>query len=287
MPCLKELLFEAQARLKAAKIEDALLNVNLMAASLFGCDQAKLPLLWPEPVEERFKTDLAALVARRCRHEPLQYILGEWSFLDFQVKTRPGALIPRPETEELVLEVFNCLAREFTDRDFSFVDLCSGSGIIGIALAKKYPASRGWLCDISARALQIAAENLKLNNLDCTRLRLLRADMLSSFAAQTIDLIVANPPYIKTEELSQLMPEVRSYEPAMALDGGPDGLKLIDKMLRQANECLKSGGILAFEHGHGQRQQIMHLLEKMTCFSLIDARDDLCRRERIFILQKR
>ncbi len=143
------------------------------------------------------------------------------------------------------------------------------------------------MCDISARALQIAAKNLKLNKIDRTRFKLLRADMLSSFAPQAIDLIVSNPPYIKTEELSQLMPEVRSYEPEMALDGGPDGLKLINKMLLQAKICLKVGGILAFEHGHGQRQQIMSLLEEMTCFSLIDARDDLCSRERIFILQKR
>ncbi|MFZ5952450.1 MAG: peptide chain release factor N(5)-glutamine methyltransferase [Candidatus Rifleibacteriota bacterium] len=283
MATLKKILNEARKQLADAGIDDAAMNADLMAALLLQSDRGRLPLLWNEPCDPAFIEKLMAMVQRRCQHEPLQYILGSWSFLDFVVKTGPGALIPRPETEELFVDLADSIEKFISNENFSFADICTGTGVLGIALARRFSKSHGWLSDISAEALTLAKSNLDLLEQGQKRVSLLQADLLSSFSSTALEVIVANPPYICSGDMTGLQPEVRDFEPALALDGGSDGLDLIRIMLEQACFCLKNGGLLAFEHGHGQRKMIMSFLP--PAFELVKAADDLCGRERYFILR--
>ena len=286
MNTIRQILSEGRKRLESACVEDASLSADLLIAFVLNTERARLPLLWednapPEAVERFF-----ALVQRRIAHEPLQYLLGTWSFLDFSVKVGPEALIPRPETEELLLAVVAEIERARFRPDFTFVDICTGSGVLGIALARKFNQATGWISDISAEALRIAAQNLAINLPgQRSRVAALQGDLLSTFAENSLDLVIANPPYICSADISGLMPEVRDFEPILALDGGPDGLELIRTIFVQAVKCLRPGGILAFEHGHGQRQSILALAKGFGAFSLIDAADDLCGCERYVIIK--
>lgn len=283
---LKDLIFASRKQLEQAEIEDAGLNSDLLAAHVLGTERSRLPLLWENDCPDKVVDRLNELVARRCQHEPLQYILSDWSFLQFAVKTRPGALIPRPETEEVYMALADELCSAALPPDFSFADICTGSGVLGIALAVNFREARGWLSDISASALAVAEENLNQTELSVrNRLSLLCADLLQAFCADSLDVIVANPPYICSGDMPELMPEVRDFEPWLALDGGADGLDFIRKILAAAPFCLRNGGLLAFEHGHGQRAEILQIIEKNKKFSLLKAGDDICGRERYFILR--
>lgn len=242
--------------------------------------------MWNELPGDKFEEEFSRLIQRRSQHEPLQYILGSWSFLDFSVKTSSGALIPRPETEEVFLAAVRQIEAMKLPEDFVFADVCTGTGVLGIAMARTFPQAIGWLSDISPEALKVATENLKFSDADLSdRINLVRADLLEAFLPESMNVIVANPPYVNSGDMSGLMPEVKEFEPALALDGGVNGLDFIEKLLFQASLCLKSNGLLVFEHGHGQRSDIYALLAEHDEFKVLCAGDDLCGRERYFILQ--
>lgn len=283
---LKAILVAAVDRLEKSGIDDASFNVDLLAASLLRLDRSRLPLLWNNPPDADFVAAFNELVERRAAHEPLQYILGSWSFLDFSVVTRPGALIPRPETEDLFMATVAAIKSSGLSESFCFADVCTGSGILGIALLRWFPAAKGFLSDISAPALAIARENIEnLIPAYATRAMLLHGNLLQPFMPQSLDLVIANPPYVGDEEIPYLMPEVKDHEPIIALAGGNSGLDLIEKLIAQAMNCLRPAGILAFEHGHGQRQMIIQIIEKQKKCHILQAGNDLAGRERFFIVQ--
>ena len=287
---IKELLNYAVQTLEQAGIEDAKLNANLIGSKILEIEYTKLPFYWNKPVSEDFSKDFQKLLNRRLFHEPLQYILGEWSFLDFDVNVGEGALIPRPETEEVLLSAVEAIKTSSLRPDFKFADVGTGTGILGIAMAKYFPKSIGYLVDISDEALKIAESNLLrysellvFNNKKQSRVSLIKSDLLEKFTDDSLDVIISNPPYIDTEEVKTLMPEVVDYEPHIALDGGINGLEIIEKLLRQSEKVLKNNGLLVFEHGHGQRNEI----KKMLCpsWKILKEGNDFADKERFFILK--
>lgn len=285
---LKDLIQKAHSRLKQAGIEDVALNVDLLLAKVLHIDRTHLPLHWLEDCQPEIADALIRLIERRCLHEPLQYILEEWGFLDFQVVIKPGALIPRPETEEVYLALADIIKKSSFKDFFKFVDVGTGSGILGLAIVRQFNGATGFLSDISSDALAIAAENIRLQADSVKkRIKLIQADLLAPFSHDSLDVVVANLPYIPTNEISGLMPEIREFEPHLALNGGSDGLDLIRRLLQQAYLCLKNNGLLAFEHGHGQRKDILALLKKIPRFEIILIGNDLSLNERFFILRKR
>ncbi len=288
MPRLKDLIQKARSRLQQAGIEDFALNADLLLAKLLRIERGKLPLHWFEDCQAEIADALMNLVERRCLHEPLQYLLEEWAFLDFQVIVRPGVLIPRPETEEVYLALADMIKKAPFKDFFRFADVCTGSGVLGLAIVRHFSGATGFLTDISSDALAIAAENMSLQADSVRkRLELMQADLLAPFSHDSLDVVVANPPYIPGNEIPGLMPEVREFEPHLALDGGNDGLDFIRRLLEQAQLCLKNNGLLAFEHGHGQRKDILALLKKFPGFEIILTGDDLSSNERFFILRER
>ena len=280
---IKETLNIALRDLEAAKIDDAKQNVNLIASKALNIEYTKLPLYWNQPVSDDFYKNFHAMLERRLKHEPLQYILGEWGFLDFDIKVGEGALIPRPETEEVFLAAAEAIKANSIKSDFKFADVGTGTGILGLAMAKYFPESIGYLIDISEEALKIAKSNLRKYSELKSRLNLMKSDLLEVFQADSLDVIISNPPYIDSEDVKSLMPEVVDYEPHLALDGGVNGLEIIAKLLKQAEKVLKNNGLLIFEHGHGQRESLKKIFS--SCWSIIKEGKDFANNERYFILQ--
>ena len=223
-----------------------------------GIEDAELEAKWiledaasPEQARE--------IAARRAGHEPLQYLLGSWEFYGLTLSVGEGVLIPRADTETLVEAV---LARVPDAPGRMIADLCTGSGCIALALAAHRKQTRFTGLDISEKALEYAQKNLAFHGFRNAEFR--RADVLDPAAAaqfQDLAAIVCNPPYLTGAEMQQLQKEVR-YEPALALDGGTDGLHFYREITRIWQTALLPGGILAFETGYTQAADTADILRK-------------------------
>jgi release factor glutamine methyltransferase len=210
-------------------------------------------------------------IARRLRHEPVQYITGEQEFYGLLFRVTPAVLIPRPETEHLVEAVLKLLPK---GELLKIVDIGTGSGAIAIALAVHLPNSEVIALDLSVDALAVASANAREHNV-ADRIHFLQSDLLAALpgdeaAGQGFDAIVSNPPYIPESDRADLHPEVRDHEPAAALFAGPEGLDLYRRLIPQAHIALKPNGILALEIGHGQREAVAELLRSWHEVSFID-----------------
>ncbi len=212
-------------------------------------------------------------VKRRTRREPLQYILGQTDFSGLTIKVGPGVLIPRPETElmvEYAVETLHRVSRgqaglprksSLTEEQTAILDLCTGSGCLALALAKKFPESRVCGTDISDDALHYARENARLNNIHNAEFfkgslfQPLREDRAFHF-------IISNPPYIRSDDIKTLQPEIKDWEPLNALDGGPEGLDFYRQVMSQAAHYLKDHGTIMFELGVGCSAPVAEMLDR-------------------------
>lgn len=284
MPTIKNRIEAAIKQLEAAGIEDARFNISCMASALLNASIGRLPLFWPKEASTEFCNGLKTMLNRRLKREPLQYIVKIWSFLDLELETAPEALIPRPETEEVFEAAKKFMLKEGFAGSFVFADIGTGTGALGMAMAKSFEMAKGFLVDISKPALQLAAKNLSRYPSLKARLSLLNADMLTAFSAQSLDLIISNPPYIAQDDIKNLMSEVKDYEPLMALNGGSDGLEAVKRLISQSVSVLRVGGLLVFEHGSNQRAAIKNLIPKELRICVMG--NDLSGCERYFILRK-
>lgn len=193
------------------------------------------------------------LLARRARHEPMQYILGEQEFYGLRLRVTPAVLIPRPETEHLVEAVLERVPR---DRALRIADIGTGSGAIALALAIHLPLAQVDAFDLSPEALAVAEGNARALGLE-NRVRFIHSDLLQAAGTERYDCIVSNPPYVSSAET--LEPQVARWEPHTALFAGPDGLAVYRRLLPQAAGRLLPGGLLALELGAGQQEAIRAL----------------------------
>lgn len=195
-------------------------------------------------------------VKRRCNHEPLQYILGMWDFHRFSFKVGEGVLIPRPETELLV----DFAVEQIRKNGYSVVyDLCCGSGCVGLSVAKLCPHTKVFCVDISPKAIEYTTLNKELLGAD--NVTVLKGDILDSVGFLGLprpDIILSNPPYIKTEEIKSLQPEL-AYEPTLALDGGDDGLLFYRALADNWFTYINKGGCIAMEIGEEQGKDVLTL----------------------------
>lgn len=226
----------------------------------------------PPDQRERF----VALVSRAAKGEPLAYLVGQREFWGLPFAVTPDVLIPRPETETLV-EVVLGWARRRAPSELSVVDVGTGSGAIAIVLALELPSAHLTAIEISVEALEVARANTVRHGV-ADRVTLVQGDLLAGQDGP-FDVIVANLPYINQEELSAL--EVGRWEPRVALDGGPDGLKLIRRLLKQAPSRIKSGGLLALEIGYDQGRRVMELCRQAFPAAQVALLPDLAGLDRI------
>ncbi len=230
----------------------------------------------------------AALFARRASREPLQYILGTQEFCGLDFRVEPGVLIPRPETELLVEELLSHDGPAYPSA--MIADLGTGSGCVAVALSRALPSAMVYATDVSPAALKVARENAARHGVE-DRIVFRAGDLfqpLRSLGCEgQLAAIVANPPYIPSEELAHLQPEVSRFEPWLALDGGPDGLAAYRRLLEGATDFLAPGGLLALEMGRGQAEPLRHLALGCARYDLLHIRRDTVGIERVICLQKK
>jgi release factor glutamine methyltransferase len=227
---------------------------------------------------------LYRLVRRRLSHEPSAYITGQREFygLDFQVNR--DVLIPRPETETLVETALELAAQQGpkgvgSEQAMRIGDIGTGSGAVAIALAVHLPSAHIFATDISPAALEVARDNAAHHGVE-QRIEFLQGDLLEPLQT-TVHLLVANLPYVRTDEWRELPPELRLHEPRLALDGGVDGLDLIRRLLAGASRALEPGGAVCLEFGTGQQNAILALARE--AFASATIRPDLVGRPRVLV----
>lgn len=226
--------------------------------------------------------EIYQLVQRRLKREPLQYIIGECDFFNIKLKVGPGVLIPRPETEILVEEF---LKREEikNKKNGLVVDLCTGSGCIALSIAKNLPQLKIIGVDISENAIKYAQKNKILNSV--SNAFFVVGNLLSPLKKNSFISITANPPYVKSDEIINLQPEIRDFEPKEALDGGQKGLLYYEKILKNAEDYLIEEGLIFFEIGIRQSEEIKKMAKKLR-FKVIKIVPDLAGIERVMILKR-
>jgi len=223
-------------------------------------------------VEEKFKEGIKLL----NEGIPLQYITNVQEFMKLEFYVDSNVLIPQPDTEILVEEVLELLSK---DNKKKVLDLCTGSGAIGISIAK-YTKSGVTMSDISKNALEIAKKNAKDNEVD-NKCKFILSDMFENIK-EKFDIIVSNPPYIKTKVINTLEAEVQN-EPSLALDGGEDGLEFYKIIAENAYKYLNKDGILALEIGYDQKEEVIKLLEKIEKYTEIYSKKDFGNNDRIVV----
>lgn len=232
---------------------------------------------------EAIGEELGTLVARVMDGEPLAYILGEWEFYGLKLYVDKNVLIPRDDT--CAVAALAIQKGLFLDKDPRILDLCTGSGCIGLAVASRVKDARVTLADISREALAVAKKNITRNHLS-GRVTAVQADALHSPSAflGKFDLIVSNPPYITGQEMKELPVSVDHFEPHLALYGGEDGLDFYRSIANHYRAALKPGGFLCFEFGMGQGDDVCQILED-NGFTILERTRDYNDRERAVIAQ--
>ena len=257
-----EVIAKSSDFLRGKKVPDARVASELLAARLLHLGRGMLAGEMTKDVPEKYLEAMRRGMARLVKGEPIQYVLGEWDFRTLTLKCDRRALIPRPETEELVTRGLGYLSTETQRRRGGLiVDVGTGTGAIVLSLAKEFRGEAAFLgTDVSEDAIALAKENAVRCGL-ADRVKFAVADGLDDFdEPQCVDVIVSNPPYIETAVCETLDPRVKDFEPRLALDGGTSGLDFYERYLSDAVNLLKPGGAVFFEIGENQGEAVRQLM---------------------------
>ncbi|MDZ4383557.1 MAG: peptide chain release factor N(5)-glutamine methyltransferase [Thermodesulfovibrionia bacterium] len=267
-----EKLKEVARLFESSGIEAAEKEAEMLVRHSFGLNTVEIYRDNPEPSEEQIKT-LESMLSRRLKHEPIQYILGHEEFLGMKILVKHGVLIPRTETELMAEQAIKIIRAQTADirhqnlrprhfplptSHFSLLDLCTGSGCLALALAREFPDFKVYGTDISEIAIKYAEENARLNCI--SNVTFLRGNLFEPIEKPFIfDLIISNPPYIRTDDIENLQPEIKEWEPVDALNGGVDGLDFYRVLIPSARRFLKDNGIIMLELGLGQSSDVVDI----------------------------
>ena len=283
------LVKEGEYQLSKAFCMDPKIDAQELYCYLTGLDKVSLFLKAEEEVDPETEEKYMELIRRRAERIPLQHITGVQEFMGYTFKVNPHVLIPRQDTETLVTEAAKTIQdtpREKLSffeklkgrKEWDVLDLCCGSGAVGISLAKICSNVKVTSTDISAEAIETAeanAEDLRV------KVRFLTGDMFEPVKGRKFDMIVSNPPYIRTNMISILQEEVKDHEPLNALDGGRDGLDFYRTIVEKAADFLKPEGFLLVEIGHDQGEDLRKMLKDSGKYSPAVVIKDLPGRDRV------
>jgi release factor glutamine methyltransferase len=277
---LREALQSATQTLRTSGIADASVEAELLLGHVLGMSKTQL-YTEPERSLTSVETEhLCHLVRRRLDHEPAAYILGRCEFYGIDFYIDYHTFIPRPETELLVEKAVKLASSIYQkEKQITIADIGTGCGAIAISLALALPQAKIYATDVSASALQVAGMNCQRHGVD-SQVKLLPGNLLEPLP-QHVDMIVANLPYIKDCEFKDLSPEIRDYEPTMALAGGEDGLDKIQQMLEQMPGKLSYGACFLLEIGRGQGRMVTSLIKSYFPQASIELISDLGGIERV------
>ena len=283
MAVLRTVIQDTHQKLESAGIPDARLEAEVMVMNVLRMPRQAIFAEQEREVSEQQQVALDELLKRRYTREPLAYILGQREFYGINVVLTPAVLIPRPESEGLVEHALFMAMMGMESTDLTIADVGTGSGAIAINLAIHLPMGRIFAVDISDSVLDVAAYNIRAHGVG-DRVSLAIGDLLDA-VPEPLDLIVANLPYIPTDRISTLQPEVQK-EPVLALDGGADGLDLIRRLLAQAENKLKSHGIILLEMDPDQVPVVAELALQHFPKGSTDVEQDLAGMDRILVIRR-
>lgn len=264
------MVIESLLRAGAKQLEQAadrpLFEARLLLAHALKCDMTDLLVQSGREVSAEAEERFLEMINQRAKRKPMAYIIGKQPFFGLEFEVTPEVLIPRADTETLVEFILS-------KQPARLLDLCTGSGCIAISAAALLPAATVAALDISHKALKVAVQNSKKHKVQ-KRVAFYQQNVLQDFGdLGRFDMVVSNPPYIRTEEMGGLMPEVRDYEPALALEAGKDGLMFYRRIVQVAPGLLNQGGFLAFEVGYDQADAVCALMR--PAFEEVGCKKDL------------
>lgn len=285
---LIKLIQWATAYFDKHRIDSPRATAEILLAHAIGAKRIDLYLRYDQPLNSaelnRFKT----LIKRRINREPVAYIVGHKEFWSIDLEVNRNVLIPRPETECLVERALESLAADSDPGSKSILELGTGSGAVILALASENSRHSYLGTDISSDAVEVARRNARRHGLGA-RIRFMVANWFAPLDAKagTFDLIVSNPPYIRSGDLKRLKPEIHVHEPAEALDGAEDGLRCLRHIIQNAYLYLKPGGALLLEMGHDQQAPLKQIIDACGRYEDIRFHKDYSSHDRIVSMQKR
>jgi release factor glutamine methyltransferase len=283
MPLLREAVQQTHRTLEACHIPDARLEAEVMLMNVMRMQRHDLFSQQETEVSPQQEQALAAIMERRLKREPLAYILQYKEFYGINLLVNPDVLIPRPETECMVEHALFMALMGMETPQLVVADVGTGTGAIAINLALHLPAAHIYAMDNADAVLDVAAYNIRAHNV-ADRVTLGKGDLLEP-APEPVDLILANLPYIPTDRIPTLQPEIR-WEPQQALDGGPDGLDLIRRLLAQAPDKLKEHGIILLELDPEQVPAVEELARQLFPEAETSVEKDLAQHDRIFVINR-
>ena len=280
---LKHLFREGEkSLLEVFEPEEAKSSAWFLLAGCFAIDSKDYLLLADQEADPEKAAAYQAMIRRRIEHEPTAYILGEWEFMGLPFYVGPSVLIPRPDTETLVEEVLRYVKNHFQKKSkIRILDICTGSGCIIISLghylSEDYELDL-YAGDLSPEALETAGRNADRNHVD---VRFVLSDLLQEFESDRFDIIVCNPPYVASKTVEGLEPDVKDYEPHLALDGVRAGLDIYQRLIPELKEYLTDEGRVFFEIGDEQAKDVRKLMAESSVFDSIKVVKDLSGHNRV------
>ena len=260
---IREAYMQASSFLRERAVRDAAAAAELLLCHVLNVERSELFMRWDERFPPAKREEWRRLLERKAAGEPVQYLTGEQWFYGLKFHVTPAVLIPRPETELLAEQVMAIGGRMWPEGRPHAVDVGTGSGAIAVVLAARCPSWRVTAIDISAPALAVARANAELNGVG-GRVRFLQGDLLKPLLDENaaVDILVSNPPYVESGDIPGLEREVRDFEPRLALDGGPDGLRFYRAILDQTGKLPACPGLIGFEVGMGQAPAVAELVRR-------------------------
>lgn len=292
---IKELLNIGKVQLESSGDMDAAIDAKELYCFMKCMTKKDFLLNWQYEASDDDCEKYFQLIDRRASGEPTQYITGVQGFMGHEFKVDKRVLIPRQDTETMVEDALELLEKGTvrgeeiaSKKAWDVLDLCCGSGAIGISIAAGGGKIGKVTCaDVSGDALELARENAQIMGMD--KIKFVKSDMLGAFKGrfkkQKFDLIISNPPYIKSDVIPTLQREVKEHEPMIALDGGADGLDFYRIIVDEAFDHLNKEGVLMLEIGHDQGQDLVKMLEDTEKFEKVRCLKDLAGRDRIIVAQ--
>jgi release factor glutamine methyltransferase len=263
-------------RFQRAGIESARLDAQVLLAHTLGCDRVALYTQYDKPLRPEELAAYRARIAARLDGRPVAYLVGEQEFWSLPLYIDEAVLIPRPDTETVIEVVLDLCDHRYGDRAprRQILHLATGSGAIAVTLAHELPAATVVATDVSDAALALCTRNAARNQVEA-RVEVRKSDLWQAIAPdERFDVAVSNPPYVRTADIAALSPEVRC-EPRLALDGGPDGLRVLEPLIAGAPAHIRAGGALVLEHGHDQADAVARLIADTGAFEPAETRRDL------------
>lgn len=275
---IKEVMNKGMVTLKANQIDSPKLKARLLLQYVLDIKREQIIIYDSTEITKQKENEYMQNIQKLVKGIPLQHITNTQEFMKMNFYVNSDVLIPRPDTEVLVEEVIK-LGKE--KRNPVILDLCTGSGAIAVSIAKYLSNAKVYASDISKKALEIAKTNAKTNGV-ADRIEFINSDLFEKMKEMKFDIIVSNPPYIKTSVIKTLDKEVQK-EPILALDGGKDGLEFYRKIVEEAYAHLKYESYLCFEIGYDQKDEVVEIIKNAKVYSKTYCKKDLYANDRIIV----